>query len=94
MKYLDERITFDILVSSSLSDLPEKGVYSYIVMAADNYSYEEEHEVFVGNFYYNKTFRHTLDVTDIIRNSKYNYKSLASDLHNPSGVDRINVGGP
>ena len=94
MKYLDERITFEILVSSSESELPEKGVYSYIVMAADNDSYAKEHEVFVGNFYYNKTFRHTLDVTDIIRNAKPSYKGLALDLHIPSGADRVNIGGP
>lgn len=93
MKYLDERITFDILVSSSVSNLPEKGIYTYILMAADNDSYEEEHEVFVGNFYYNKTFRHTLDVTDIIRNAKPSYRGLAQDLHNPYGSDLIYAGG-
>ena len=42
--------------------------------------------MFVGNFYYNKTFYQTLDVTDIIRNMAPTHKALAQDLHNPHSL--------
>ena len=83
MTFLDERIKFTVTVDNSISLLPDRGVYRYAIMAADFYSSHEEHEVFVGNFYYNHTFQVTLDVTDIIRNCVGNYKTIRDYLHNP-----------
>ena len=81
MKYLDERITFQVQVGTRVQDLPEKGIYTYAIIAKDYDGYEDT--AFVGNFYYDKKFYQTLDVTDIIRNMAPTHKALAQDLHNP-----------
>lgn len=84
MKFLDERITFQVQVGTRVQDLPEKGIYTYAVLKTDSDGYEET--IFIGNFYYDKKFNHIIDVTDIIRNSTPTYKNLERDLHNPYGL--------
>lgn len=88
MTFLDERITFDVQVGSSVADLPEKGVYTYQVVAEDYWSQVGYDVLFVGNFYYDKKFRQILDVTDIIRNSVGSHSTLANVLHDPYSLSQ------
>ena len=83
MLFLDERIKFTISVGAHVEDLPEKGIYTYSIRARDDWEQTGFYTIFVGNFYYNKTFNQTLDVTDIIRNNVGDYSSLSNALHNP-----------
>ena len=88
MTFLDERITFEVQVGTRIADLPEKGVYTYQVVAEDYWSQEGYNVLFVGNFYYDKKFRQTLDVTDIIRNSVGSHSTLANVLHDPYSLSQ------
>lgn len=85
MTFLDERIKFDVDWGSFI-DLPEKGMYTYTLWAYDNHTTYDQHEVFVGNFYYNKTRIVTLDLTDIVRSSVNTLNASRQDLTNPQGI--------
>ena len=84
MKFLDERITFNIAIGSRVQDLPEKGIYIYTLLKTTTAG--NEMAVFVGNFYYDKKFNQIIDVTDIIRNSAASYIDLGTTLHTPTGT--------
>ena len=86
MKFLDERITFTVTVDSTYANLPPKGMYVYALVMDDNESAHEEHDVFVGNFYYDKTYSVTLDLTDIIRNNGSRYDITRKVLHTPQNL--------
>lgn len=78
MKYLDERIQFQVSVGSTL---PPIGTYKYTLKRKSDTYTGNDVTVFVGNFYYEHTYTVKLDVTDLIRNYYRNYKQIADDLH-------------
>lgn len=90
MKFLDERITFNVSVGSTTASLPPTGMYVYALVMDDNESYHEEHDVFIGNFYYTHSFSVTIDVTDIIRSNGSNYNTTRKILKNPEDYSTDN----
>ena len=85
MKFLDERIEISVDWGSS-SGLPAAGMYTYTLWVLDNDDPYGEYEIFIGNFYYNRTRYVTLDVTDILRSLGARLYYIKKDLTTPYTV--------